>query len=80
MNPPYGKDITKWVAKAQLEQSKGVLVVGLLPARTDTAWFHNHVYNSAVLRFLHGRIKFERPDGVKGTPTFGSVIAIWRPY
>ena len=60
MNPPYGREIGPWVEKARREGERGALVVGLLPARTDTAWFHEHVYRAATeIRFLKGRLKFE---------------------
>ena len=77
MNPPYGKEISKWVEKAN--NSKGI-IVGLLPARTDTKWFHNYVYGKAELRFIKGRIRFiDAVTGKQGgSPTFPSVIAIWR--
>jgi len=39
-NPPYGKAIGKWVEKCYKENLKGVAVVMLIPARTDTSWFH----------------------------------------
>lgn len=52
MNPPYGRRISAWVHKAYNESQKGALVVGLLPARTDTQWFHDWVYHKAEIRFL----------------------------
>src|SRR3990167_1926524 len=54
MNPPYGREIGKWVKKA----SEGGLVVCLLPARTDTRWFHDYIYKKANIRFIKGRFKF----------------------
>ena len=55
-NPPYGREIGKWVKKAS--ESKG-LVVMLIPARTDTLYFHNYIYEKAEIRFLKGRLKFK---------------------
>lgn len=75
MNPPYGREIGKWVAKARQEQMKGVTVVGLLPARTDTAWFQNCVLPFAELRWVRGRLKF---GGSKNSAPFPSVVAIYR--
>src|SRR5947209_20021973 len=49
MNPPYGRSIIKWVKKAYEESLKGALVVCLLPARTDTKWFHDYVLHKARL-------------------------------
>ena len=60
MNPPYGKEIVKWVAKAYEESLHGVTTVALVPARTDTRWFHDYIYNkpNVEIRFLKGRVKF----------------------
>ena len=74
MNPPYGATIGLWCAKAHLEASKGTLVVGLLPARTDTKWWQDHVAPYADIRFLRGRLRFG--DG-KNTAPFPSALAIW---
>ena len=59
-NPPYGKAIGKWVEKCYKENLKGVTVVMLIPARTDTSWFHKYIYNNpnVEIRFLKGRLKF----------------------
>lgn len=68
VNPPYGRQIKQWVAKGSLEVSEGrcPLAVLLLPARTDTQWFHSYVYDVELERyypgvqviFLKGRIRF----------------------
>lgn len=47
MNPPYGKTIGEWVRKAELESRMGNTVVCLLPVRSDTKWWHNHVMFSS---------------------------------
>ena len=52
-NPPYGREIGRWVRKAA--ESKATVVM-LLPARTDTAWFHNYIYGQAEIRFIRGRL------------------------
>lgn len=58
MNPPYGREITKWVEKAYIESlNNGVLVICLLPARTDTKWFHEYCTRGNI-NFLKGRLKF----------------------
>ena len=75
-NPPYGKEIGKWVEKCHNE-SDGVIVVALLPARTDTRYFHDHIYNKAKIEFLKGRVKFIRADGKTGPAPFPSMICIW---
>ena len=57
-NPPYGREIGAWVRKGYEESRKpGTLVVMLLPARTDTAWFHDYCLHGDVT-FLRGRLKF----------------------
>lgn len=60
MNPPYGRDLKKWAAKAAEAAQGGATVVALLPARTDTAWFHQYVYRKKYVEveFLKGRLKF----------------------
>jgi site-specific DNA-methyltransferase (adenine-specific) len=55
VNPPYGRGIYDWVKKASEHDE---LVVMLLPARTDTKWFHEFVYQKADLQFIKGRLKF----------------------
>ena len=75
MNPPYGRNIEYWVAKAAIEAGKGATVVGLVPARTDTRWWHTWVMPLAEIRFVRGRIKF---SGAKDAP-FPSAIVVWRP-
>ena len=78
MNPPYGREIGKWVAKASAEATKGALVVCLLPARTDTSWWHNYVMPYASeIRFLRGRVKFIREDGKTGPAPFPSAVVIF---
>lgn len=76
MNPPYGREIGKWVKKAHEEAQKGATVVALLPARTDTSWFHDYIYNKHEIRFIRGRIKFE---GSQWNAPFPSMIVVFRP-
>ena len=61
-NPPYGREIGKWVRKCA-EESRHAKVVMLIPARTDTAYFHDYIYGKARVTFLRGRLKFERGGG-----------------
>ena len=51
MNPPYGRNIKAWVEKARSEALKGNTVVCLLPARTDTKWWHENCMMAAEIRF-----------------------------
>lgn len=55
-NPPYGREIGKWVRKGY-EESKDAAVVMLLPARTDTTWFHDYCMKGRIT-FVRGRLKF----------------------
>lgn len=62
MNPPYGRQIGAWVEKAEAESLLGSLVVCLLPARTDTAWWHDIVMKEACrVEFIRGRLAFDLP-------------------
>lgn len=58
MNPPYGREIGKWMHKALDSARAGAVVVCLVPARTDTAWWHDTVMQGGQIRFLRGRLKF----------------------
>ncbi len=74
MNPPYGRQISKWVEKAWWESlDNNALTVCLLPARTDTAWWQNFVLNADSVLFVRGRLKF---GGQKPAP-FPSAIVIF---
>lgn len=76
-NPPYGRAIKDWVKKAYEEAQKpNTIVVLLIPARTDTAYFHDYLYGNAELRFLRGRVRFVREDGLTGPAPFPSMIAV----
>ena len=80
MNPPYGNDIKYWIEKAYLESLKdNTIVVALIPARTDTSYWHNFIFNKASdIRFLKGRIKFEKEDGTLGNSApFPSAVIVW---
>lgn len=75
-NPPYGREIGKWVEKAyQTNKESGDLVVMLLPARTDTKWFHDFIYKKAEIRFVKGRLKF---GGSKSGAPFPSMVVIYK--
>lgn len=77
MNPPYGRGITGlWVQKAHLSAKlNNATIVALLPARTDTQWWHNYCKDADVF-FVKGRLKF----GVsKNAAPFPSAVVIFRP-
>ena len=75
VNPPYGREISRWVKKCYDEYLKGQTIVMLIPARTDTRYFHDYIYGKAEIRFIKGRIKFS--NAKQGAP-FPSMIVIWR--
>ena len=58
MNPPYGREIGTWIEKAYRESLNGAIVVCLIPARTDTRYWHDYIFPNAEVRFLKGRVKF----------------------
>lgn len=75
-NPPYGKEIADWV-QYSYEQSKkpNTTVVMLIPARTDTRYFHDYIYGKAEIRFIRGRLKFG--DATSAAP-FPSMVVVYR--
>ena len=73
MNPPYGKEIGKWLKKAYESSINGAIVVCLIPARTDTAWWHDYVMKGKI-RFIRGRLKF---GGNKNSAPFPSAIVVF---
>lgn len=74
MNPPYGREIGKWVRKAYESSLAGATVVCLVPARTDTAWWHDYAMRGEV-RFIRGRLRFS--DHHKDAP-FPCAIVVFR--
>lgn len=75
MNPPYGREIRRWMQKAYEESLKGATVVCLVPARTDTAWWHDYAMKGEIT-FIRGRLKFG--DAKSGAP-FPSAVVVFRP-
>jgi phage N-6-adenine-methyltransferase len=75
MNPPYGREISLWVRKAyDSSLEAGTVVVCLLPARTDTKWWHEYVIASAEsVRFIRGRLRFSG----KGPAPFPSALVVF---
>lgn len=74
-NPPYSK-ISKWVEKAYREtRQDGTVVVLLIPARTDTRYFHNYIYHRSEIRFVNGRLRF---SGATVNAPFPSMVVIFR--
>lgn len=72
MNPPYGRDIGKWMQKAA---SAKALVVCLVPARTDTRWWQDYVVDEkAFVHFVRGRLRF---GNAKASAPFPSAIVVY---
>jgi phage N-6-adenine-methyltransferase len=76
MNPPYGREIGRWVEKAYRSSLAGATCICLLPARTDTKWFFDYVTRASEIRFFRGRLKF---GDARHTAPFPSVLVIFRP-
>ena len=75
-NPPYGRKISKWVRKCYYEGIKdNTIVVMLIPARTDTSYFHDFIYNKSEIRFIRGRLKFGESND---NAPFPSMLVIYR--
>jgi phage N-6-adenine-methyltransferase len=73
MNPPYGRDVKKWMKKAY-EESKHATVVCLIPARTDTAYWHDYCMKGEIT-FIRGRLKF---GNSKQSAPFPSAVVVFR--
>ena len=76
LNPPYGRQIGRWIQKAYESAQAGARVVCLLPSRTDTAWWHDFVMKANEIRFIRGRLYFNDNDG---RAPFPSVIVVFGP-
>jgi len=57
-NPPYSHGIGTWVRKGYEEAERGATVVMLIPARTETAWWHDYVMHAAEIWLIRGRMRF----------------------
>lgn len=74
-NPPYGKDIEKWMYQAWLSsENTAKTVVCLVHARTDTRWWHNWVTRATRVEFVKGRLKF---GGSSNSAPFPSAIVVF---
>lgn len=76
MNPPYGREIKRWINKAYEESQKGATIVCLIPPRTDTSYWHNYIFGKADdIRFIKGCLKF---GGSKNPAPFPTAIIIYK--
>ena len=76
-NPPYGREIYKWVEKCSNESKKdNTTIVMLIPSRTDTKYFHDFIYKKAFdVRFIKGRLKF---NNSKNSAPFPSMVVVFK--
>ena len=76
VNPPYGRELSHWIAKAkaEVEQGRARCVVALVPSRTDTRWWHEHIAGRADVYLLRGRLTFGEADQVAPFP---SALVVW---
>lgn len=77
-NPPYGRGIIKWVDRATLQYARGhaEVIAMLVPARTDTKWFHKAMEYATCVRLIKGRLKF---GDTNNSAPFPSALIIWAP-
>lgn len=75
MNPPYGREISKWIEKAYLSSKQGATVVCLIPARTDTRYWHDYCVKGEIY-FVRGRLKF---GNAESCAPFPSAVVCFRP-
>ena len=83
-NPPYGREIGQWIAKAREAGRKGATVVCLIPSRTDTRYWHDHIWDDknhcpqlgVEVRLIRGRLKF---GDAKNAAPFPSAVIVFRP-
>jgi phage N-6-adenine-methyltransferase len=78
MNPPYGREIEKWMNKAYETSLAGDTVVALIPNRSNAPWWHEYVMKANEIRFIKHKVSFE--GEAEGVPFWGSVIAVFRPF
>lgn len=76
VNPPYGHAIGRWVRKCYQESQRGAVVVGLIPAKTETRWWHDYVMRSSEVRLIRGRMRF---SGSRINAPFPSALVVWQP-
>lgn len=84
LNPPYGREIAKWIAKASSSARDGATVVCLVPARTDTRWWHDHIWDASrnrprrgvEVRLVRGRLRF---GDAEASAPFPSAVVVFRP-
>jgi phage N-6-adenine-methyltransferase len=82
-NPPYGRGLAAWIEKGMLAaQDGGATVVMLLPARTGNRWFHRYCLPHGEVRFIQGRLNFQRASlqAKRFRSPFDSMVVVFRPF
>ena len=77
MNPPYGREIGKWMKKAYESSLAGSTIVCLVPSRTDTKWWHDYAMKGDIT-FIKGRLKFG--DAKNSAPFPSAVVIFGKPW
>lgn len=77
MNPPYGRQLPRWMAKAWNEATAAELIVALVPSRTDTRWWHDYAMQASEIRFVRGRLRFH---GAVNCAPFPVSLIVWRGH
>jgi len=81
LNPPYGRTVHKWVKKAYQESRKGLTVVLLIMACTETKWWGEYVWKADEVRLIQGRLRFLDSSGKpQNAAPKGSAIVVFRPH
>lgn len=75
VNPPYGRELPKWIAKSYEQWKKNKTVVMLIPSRTDTKWWHDYCMKATEIRYIKGRLKF---DDQENSAPFPSAIVVFK--
>lgn len=80
-NPPYGRDVKKWVRKAYEQSKRNTTTVLLIPCKTNTNWWHDLIIPFAEVRFIRGRVRFIQ-NGIQYTNAYVWSLAfiIFRPH
>lgn len=81
-NPPYGAAVTAWTRKALHAARAGALSVLILPVRSESTWWAEHVLAASEIRFIRGRVHFEPPPGMTlppggSRPVFASAVVVF---
>ena len=79
-NPPYGRELHRWMAKAFIESRHGPTVVMLVMACTETRWWRDYAWRADEIRLVQGRVKFLKSTGKPaGAAPKGSAVIIFHP-